>query len=61
MLQDDILKILSGASAATKESSKMMENKIAQLIDEKVLKGKYVTREEYDKLKKLVEKLEKKL
>lgn len=59
MLQEDFLKLLAGSGAAAKNSSQMLENKIAEFVEEKVLKGKYVTREEYDKLKKLVEKLEK--
>lgn len=59
MLQEDILKLLSGTSTAAKNSSNMLKNKIAEIVEEKVLKGKYVSREEHNKLKQLVEKLEK--
>lgn len=61
MLSEDLLKLLSGTSAVAKNSSKMLEEKLATIIEEKILKGTYVKREEYDKLKKLVEKLEKQI
>ena len=61
MSQENMLKMLSGASAVARNSAQMMSNKTAEILEEKVLRGKYVTREEYDQLRKLVAKLQKEI
>ncbi len=57
MSQENILKLISGAKMVAKESSKCISDKAIKVIDNKLLMGKYVTREEYDQLKLIVEKL----
>lgn len=58
MNQEKILQFLAGAGQVIRESSDMITNNGAEFIDKKVIKGKYVTREEHDQLKKIVLKLE---
>lgn len=41
-----------------KSATKIAQEKSAYYIEEQVLKGKYVTREEFNQLQKLVQKLE---
>jgi len=57
----NILKIAAGASMVGQNMAKETIEKGRNLVDEHFLQGKYVTREEFDNLKELVVKLEKKL
>ena len=59
MTQENIIKILAGASKIARESGEVIKSSGAKYIEENVIKGKYVSREEYEQLKKLVVKLEK--
>ena len=61
MSQENILKLISGAKMIARESSRCISDKASKIIDDKLLMGKYVTREEYDQLKLIVEKLYKEL
>ena len=59
MTQQTIVNILAGASKIARESGEVIKSSGAKYIEENVIKGKYVSREEYEQLKKLVVKLEK--
>ena len=59
MTQENIIKILAGASKIARESGEVIKSSGAKYIEENVIKGKYVSREEHEQLKKLVVKLEK--
>ncbi|RTK93653.1 MAG: hypothetical protein EKK61_00920 [Rickettsiales bacterium] len=61
MSQDKFLQLLTGAGQVLKQSGDMIANNSAEFIEKNVIKGKYVTREEYDQLKKMVLKLEQEL
>ncbi|GAB4169414.1 MAG: hypothetical protein Tsb006_7500 [Rickettsiaceae bacterium] len=61
MTQEKILKMLAGASQIAKQSSHAIASSSANFIEQNVIKGKYVSREEYDQLKRLVLKLEKEI
>lgn len=58
MSQDKFFQLLTGAGQVLKQSGDMIANNSAEFIEKNVIKGKYVTREEYDQLKKMVLKLE---
>ncbi len=58
MSQDSILKLFAGASQAIRQSTETIANNGADFIEKNVIKGKYVTREEYEQLKRIVLKLE---
>lgn len=57
MSQENVLKLISGAKMVARESSRCISDKAGKVIDDKILMGKYVTREEYDQLRAIVEKL----
>lgn len=59
MTQENIIKMLAGASKVARESGEVIRSSGARYIEENIIKGKYVSREEYEQLKKLVENLEK--
>jgi hypothetical protein len=61
MTQENIIKILAGASKMARESGEIIRSSSAKCIEETIIKGKYVSREEYEQLKKLVTKLEKEI
>lgn len=56
---NNIFKIVLGASAIAKQASNNIINKTHNLVEDKIFKGNYVTREEFENLKQLVMKLEK--
>lgn len=58
MSQETIIKLLTGANKIARESSEMIKESSSQYIEEKVLKGNYVSRLEYQQLEKLVLKLQ---
>lgn len=61
MSQAEILKLIAGASTVARNTSKIVSHKTAEIIEENIIKGKYVSREEYNLLKNLVVKLQKDL
>ena len=56
MSQDKLFKMLSGAGAALNNAKNLIKQNTSQYFEETIGKGKYVSREEFDKLKKLVMK-----
>ncbi len=61
MTQENVLKMLAGASAVARKSAEAIKSSGANYIEKNVIKGQYVTREEYEQLHKLVMKLQKEL
>ncbi|MBN8511535.1 MAG: hypothetical protein J0L79_00700 [Rickettsiales bacterium] len=61
MSQEKVIKLLAGAAKIAKESRKIIKTTGSQFIENNVIKGNYVTREEFDQLRNLVIKLEKEL
>ncbi len=61
MNQENIVKILSGANKLFRQSRKAMQKSSASYIEQEIIKGKYVTREEYEQLHALVIKLNQEL
>lgn len=61
MNQENIIKLLAGAGRVAKTTSEIINQKGASYMEENLLKGNYVTRAEFDQLKNLVKKLEKKI
>lgn len=59
MTQENIIKLLAGASKIVRESKEIIKSSSAGYIEDSIVKGKYVSREEHENLKKLVLKLEK--
>ncbi len=59
MTQENVIKMLAGASKMARESGEIIKSSSARCIEETIIKGKYVSREEHEQLKKLVLKLEK--
>jgi len=58
---NDILKVAVGASSAAQKAINSIADKSRDVIEDKILKGNYVTREEFEKLQTLVLKLKKEL
>lgn len=61
MSQEKIIKLLAGATMAARNTSQIVSEKSVNYIEDNFLKGNYVSREEFNQLKKLVIKLEKEL
>jgi hypothetical protein len=61
MKQQDIFKILAGASQVAKNSGKIIASSSTNFIEQNIIKGKYVSREEHEELKRVVLNLEQKL
>lgn len=56
---NNIFKVMLGVSAVAKQASNNIIDKTHNLVEDKILKGNYVTREEFENLQQLVAKLEK--
>lgn len=56
---NNIVKIMLGVSAIVKQASNNIIDKTHNLVEDKIFKGNYVTREEFENLQQLVVKLEK--
>ena len=54
MTQENIIKILTGANKIIRQSGEAIKESSADYIEENVIKGKYVSREEHEQLQKLV-------
>ncbi|XVN40999.1 MAG: hypothetical protein RCO49_09935 [Rickettsia endosymbiont of Argas persicus] len=61
MKTNDILKVATGASSVLHKAINNIKDKGCNIIEDKVLKGNYVTREEFEKLQTLVIKLKKEI
>jgi len=61
MSQKNVLKMLTGASMIARKSGEAIKNSSANYIEKNIIKGQYVTREEYEQLHKLVMKLQKEI
>ena len=61
MTQKTILKLLAGTSKLVNKSTNLLISSSADFIDQAIIKGKYVSREEHEQLKQLVLKLENEL
>jgi hypothetical protein len=59
MKHENILKLLAGTSKIARESGNIIKESSANFIEKSVIKGNYVSREEYEQLKRLVVKLQK--
>jgi hypothetical protein len=57
MTQESIIKILAGANKIARQSKQIIKDSSANYIEQNIVKGQYVTREEYEQLQKLVLKL----
>jgi hypothetical protein len=61
MTHEKVIKLLAGATMAARNTSQIISEKSAGYIEDNILKGNYVSREEFNQLKSLVIKLEKQL
>ena len=61
MKTNNILKVAVGVSSLAQKALNNIADKSYDIIEDKVLKGNYVTREEFEKLQTLVIKLKKEL
>lgn len=61
MKTNNILKVAVGASSVAQKALNNIADKSCGIIEDKILKGNYVTREEFEKLQTLVIKLKKEL
>jgi len=61
MTQESIIRILAGANKVARQSGEAIKESSANYIEQNIIKGKYVTREEYEQLQKLVLKLQQEL
>ncbi|AAY61891.1 hypothetical protein RFEPED_1384 [Rickettsia felis str. Pedreira] len=61
MKTNNILKVAVGASVVTQKALNSIADKSCGIIEDKIIKGNYVTREEFEKLQTLVIKLKKEL
>lgn len=61
MKANNLLKVISGIGDIAQKVSNNAATACTYLVEDKFIKGGYVTREEYDALKELVIKLQKEL
>ncbi|AAU03717.1 hypothetical protein [Rickettsia typhi] len=61
MKTNNILKVAVGASSVAQKALNSIANKSYSIIEDKILKGHYITRAEFEKLQTLVIKLKKEL
>lgn len=61
MKTNDLLKVATGASSVLHKAINNIKDKSCDVIEDKILKGNYVTREEFEKLQTLVMKLKKEI
>jgi hypothetical protein len=58
MTQETIIKILAGANKIARESSKAIKSTGTNFIENSIIKGNYVSREEHEQLKNIVFKMQ---
>ncbi len=61
MIQNNILKMLSSGASVMQNISRNITEKGQEIIEDNILKGKYVTREEYSSLEARLTKLQQEL
>lgn len=61
MKTNDILKVATGASSVVQKALSNIADKSCDIIEDKIFKGNYVTREEFEILQALVIKLKSEL
>ncbi len=61
MTKENLIQILTGVNKMARKSKELIKDSSSNYIEENIVKGKYVTREEYEQLNKLVLKLQKEL
>lgn len=61
MKMNNVLKVVSGITSIAQKVSNNTSTVCSQLVEDKFIKGNYVTREEYNILQELVIKLQKEL
>ena len=61
MTKENLIQILTGVNKIARKSKELIKDSSSNYIEENIVKGKYVTREEYEQLNKLVLKLQKEL
>lgn len=58
MKQKNIIQMLTGVNKLARKSKEIVKKSSADYIEDNVMRGKYVLREEYQQLQKLVFKLQ---
>lgn len=58
MAKETFLNLVTGVNKIARKSKENIEAKSADYIEEHIIKGNYVSREEYENLQKLVLKLQ---
>ena len=61
MTQENIIKILAGANKVARESGAIIKETSANFVENSIIKGNYVSREEYEQLKTIVLNLQNEL
>lgn len=59
MSRESIIKLLAGTSSVVRQTSKLINEKANSYVENNFIEGNYVSREEFEQLRKLVLKLEK--
>ena len=57
MIANNILKMLSSGATVMQNINRNIQEKGQEIIEDNILKGKYVTREEYSNMEKRMEQL----
>lgn len=57
-MTNHIITLLSGANKIARKSAETLKDASADYIEDNIIKGNYVTRQEYEQLQKLVIKLQ---
>jgi BMFP domain-containing protein YqiC len=61
MTQENIIKILAGANKVARESGAFINETSGNFVENSLIKGNYVSREEYEQLKTIVLNLQNEL
>lgn len=61
MTQESIIKLLAGANKIARESSSVIKESGASFVENSIIKGNYVSREEHEQLKSMVLKMQNEL
>ena len=61
MTQENIIKLLAGANKVARESGNIIKETSANFVENSIIKGNYVSREEYEQLKIIVLNLQNEL
>lgn len=58
MSQKNTIKLLAGLSQAARQTKNIIQEKSRHFVEDEILRGNYPSREEFEQLKILVEKLQ---